>query len=1133
MSYRYTTSQRGLWIALLGLILTMIPAVGGATPKLPLEREGYFQIKNHYITKDIYDNRVSIPDYLREGKAVLVELCGIWSVNGQEIHKQGMLKNLYATYGPNGAKELEVVWVNTDSTTVDNIEGKSLYGTGFDWTDGGTITYSILNTGRFSPTYGFLWTFLPKFYLIEPSGWCVDVTRVLLSEEVRPVEGYIDVMRGLLDGQVGLKSAPIVESIAGIKTLFVGERGYFEQRTRYCGELSSFSWTAEGASETSTAKSFSPIWTEPGSYKVQLTVSNQYGTATKEVTVTVLADRERTFTFPAKFGFDDSKVPTVWRTYDQDEDRYGWLPLAKDQKDRISADRMAALGGLGGTADALVSYSYYMTYFDFDYSESFGFYLKPENWLISPTIVIPEDATQATLSYLDGYFYKIDREGRADGYKVMLSESGVAPEDFKVTLLNKPNIEFSADKTPTFERTIDLTPYAGKSIRIAFVHPARYSYDVGSGVIIDEVTITSDGSNPNPQYTTDQPYIEVTTSRTSGAWGFNIDVDEVAQASCWADLNGNGRYDAGEEEGFDFRFKNYRKAIESQTLRIYGDLSRFECSFQQITAVDLSQAPGLSIFVSNYNKGLSSLDLSHNEQLTKIEAYGNGLTTLTLGKKPVLKTLDINENALTQVALHEAPQLERVDCFCNLIEARQAHDLVVSLPTRTVDKPGKLYFVNTTNQGKEKNQILVSDVLIAHSKHWEVVDFNASKPYKGVDNTCYTTTQPSITLKAQEPNGYWTLKVGVPKGDTRDSVWLDINGNKLFDFGEELTEEILERGWDAPRETQEVTLYGAVTKIVCDENKLTEIDCSANDRLKSIHCNKNQLSKLILGQQPLLIDLQCYQNKLREIDITKAPNLIGLSLNENQFTTLDLSNNPKLEFLLLSDNEVATLDLSKQTSLSFLACENNQFTTLYLSKQNKLETLYCKGNKLTTLDLSKLSALRTLSCEGNALTALDCATNKVIEAIYCYENAISPSLMKSLFTSLPQRGQDEAPGKLYIVNSASTAERNGYNEEDLAIAKDKNWLVNDYKGGENSGNNPLSLEGITASRSIVPIISDGRLTLSDVAPLSIVRLYTLDGTIAQEGRADAEGMLMLDISNLPTASYLLSVGAVTLKVLIP
>lgn len=842
--------SRSIFFSLL-LLLTCISR-GAAEPKLPLERTGYFYLNNHYITRDIHDKKVSIPDYLSEGKAVLVELCGIWSVNGQEIHKQGMLKNLYATYGPEGTKELEVIWVNTDSTTLEEIQGFSYWGDGFDWTDGGTIPYPILNTSKFSPTYGFLWTYLPKFYLIEPSGWCLDVTKMLLSEDMKLVENYSAIIRELLDKQVGTKSAPIVESIGGVETLFVGETGYFESRTRYWGNLTAIQWSAEGTTETSDANTFRPVWSQPGTYKVRVKVSNEYGDATKEISVTVLGDEEKVSTFPTKFGFDDSKVPTTWRVYDQDEDGYCWLPLAKDQKDRISAEMLATLGGLGGTADALVSYSYYMTHFDFKYEEGFGFYLKPEDWLITPTIVIPKDATKATLKYLDGYFYSVEKKERVDGYKVLLSESGIAPEDFKVTLFNKPAIESSEDETPAFERTIDLTPYAGKSIRIAFVHPARYSYEVGTGVIIDEVTVTSDGHNPSPHYTTDQPYIELSTSRKSGSWSFNIDAPEEAQQNCWADLNGNGMYDLGEEEGFDFRFTNYRKEVGSQTLRIYGDLTRFECSLQEITEIDLSHAPHLTTFVSNYNKGLTQLDLSHNEELIKLEAYGNGLTNLTLGRKPQLKTLDLNSNALTSLDLHEAPLLERVDCF---------------------------------------------------------------------------------------------------------------------------------------------------------------------------------------------------------------------------------------------------------------------------------------GNKLTALDLSALQELLTLSCESNELTALDLSANKKLEALYCYENAISASSMKKLFTTLSDRS-GKTQGKLYAINSAKTSERNGYNLEDIAIATAKNWQVNDYKNGANGGTNPLALEIVTTPEQIIPQISQGWLTLSNVEPQTLGKLYTADGLLIREGKTGYDGVLRLDVSALDAGNYILAIGQVTLKVVL-
>lgn len=654
----------------------------------------------------------------------------------------------------------------------------------------------------------------------------------------------------------------------------------------------------------------------------------------------------------------------------------------------------------------------------------------------------------------------------------------------------------------------------------------------GKAVLVELCGIWSVNGQDNPslRYTTDQSYIELSTSRKSGLWSFNIDAPEEAQQSCWADLNGNGKYDPGEEEGFDFRFSNYRKEIGRQTLRIYGNLTRFECSFQEITEIDLSHAPNLTTFVSNYNKGLTQLDLSHNEELIKLEAYGNGLTSLTLGRKPQLKTLDLNSNALTSLDLHEAPLLERVDCFGNHIEAKEAHLLVTSLVDKTTEHPGKLYFVNSTF-GKEDNQIFVSDVLLAQSKNWSVLDFNASKPYKGIDNACYTTELPAITLKSQESIGEWQLQIKVAEGEARDSVWLDLNDNKLFDFGEELTEDILQNGWTSPRGTSSVTLYGAVTQIKCQENKLTEIDCSANDRLELLDCSKNLLSKVTLGAQPALKELYCYQNQLQEIDLSQSPNITSLSLNNNKFTTLDLSNNTKLKVLMLSDNEVSELDLSKLTELIFFACNDNKFTSLDLSKQTKLETLYCVGNKLTALDLSALRELLTLSCESNELTALDFSANKKLEALYCYENAIPASSMKQLFTTLPDRN-GTIQGKLYAINSAKATERNDYNLADIVIATAKHWQVNDYKGGDNGGVNPLAIEPTITPRQITPQVSQGWLSLSSVEPRTLVKLYTADGLLVLEEQTGDDGGLRLDVSALDDKNYILVVGTVVIKVVL-
>ena len=77
--------------------------------------------------------------------------------------------------------------------------------------------------------------------------------------------------------------------------------------------------------------------------------------------------------------------------------------------------------------------------------------------------------------------------------------------------------------------------------------------------------------------------------------------------------------------------------------------------------------------------------------------------------------------------------------------------------------------------------LLYTSVLLAQSKNWSVIDFNASKPYKGIDNTCYTTELPAITLKAQEATGAVSYTHLVEVSSLRVVKAVSVEGQILLD----------------------------------------------------------------------------------------------------------------------------------------------------------------------------------------------------------------------------------------------------------------------------------------------------------------------------------------------------------------
>ncbi len=103
--------------------------------------------------------------------------------------------------------------------------------------------------------------------------------------------------------------------------------------------------------------------------------------------------------------------------------------------------------------------------------------VPPDEWLITTEITVPENANG-----LDFIWYALNRTYRSskEYYSVKVSTSGVAPSDFTDSLVG-----YSHEEEWT-RHSVSLTPYAGRTIHIAFHH---YASENAYGVYIDSVAI--------------------------------------------------------------------------------------------------------------------------------------------------------------------------------------------------------------------------------------------------------------------------------------------------------------------------------------------------------------------------------------------------------------------------------------------------------------------------------------------------------------------------------------------------------------------------------------------------------------------------------------------------------------------
>ncbi len=288
-------------------------------------------------------------------------------------------------------------------------------------------------------------------------------------------------------------------------------------------------------------------------------------------------------------------------------------------------------------------------------------------------------------------------------------------------------------------------------------------------------------------------------------------------------------------------------------------------------------------------------------------------------------------------------------------------------------------------------------------------------------------SNPRITLTTAKNVGEKiTLRINAADADQND-VWIDLNNNNKKDHGEVVTSFGSQEEYTL--RAKSVTIYGKVTELYCNNNRLTALNVSKNTLLKSLYCSDNQLKAFDVSKNTALEEMEC---------------------NGNQITGLNVSKNTALWLLGCGGNPIKTLDVSKNTVLRVLACSDNLLNKLNVSKNTALEYLYCFNNQLKTLDVSKNTALGELECNGNQLTALNVSKNIKLKHLRCYNNKIFGSKMNVLVKSLPKR-MVSSKGNFYVIDLTIT-DGNKCTQAQVNIAKNKNWNVMNSNGSSYTGN---------------------------------------------------------------------------------
>lgn len=336
--------------------------------------------------------------------------------------------------------------------------------------------------------------------------------------------------------------------------------------------------------------------------------------------------------------------------------------------------------------------------------------------------------------------------------------------------------------------------------------------------------------------------------------------------------------------------------------------------------------------------------------------------------------------------------------------------------------------------------------------------------------------------------------------------------------------------------TIDVSHNAKLKTLHCEDNLLTSIDVSQNPVLSWLKLNNNSIKEIDVTTCPELTELDCINTGVKQLDLTQNPILSALYADNNELTEINISQNPELNILSVSNNLITKLDLSNLPMLQVLYCDNNKLEELHLEDASYLMWLYSNNNQLSDIDLSKNTDLKILSiannqlesidlnyntkleelyCYGNQLKTIDCSKQSALTKLYCYDNAITGSLMTDMIQSLPTCTETTGHLGIQLVTDPMT-DQNVATVDDVALAKEKNWLVKYYDGSE-----WFDYTGVTSindpdTHDVPLIYYDQQIRITRL-PVGTYRIYSVTGALIETGNCTSEKYEVC----LPTGFYIL------------
>ena len=329
----------------------------------------------------------------------------------------------------------------------------------------------------------------------------------------------------------------------------------------------------------------------------------------------------------------------------------------------------------------------------------------------------------------------------------------------------------------------------------------------------------------------------------------------------------------------------YTVTAGASTMTVYGDIIGFDCSSNgaNLTSLDPSHNTQLTELWCGSNQ-LTTLDVSKNTQLTKLICSNNRLTSLDVSHNTQLTYLDCSSNLLSSLDVSQNTQLTDLYCYDNNFTTAALDNIYCTLPNRTGKEYGGIYPVYNSSSSNHAT-VLATNKANATAKNWKVQYSDG--------NVNITTTGSYVCGSSSQPNmdSYITLTVAKDSAIKLDFKAAAANTPVRIVSGSNTQDIRVGTNWKGfakyTADGTTMTVYGDIISFDCARNgaNLTAIDPSHNTQLTYLDYSSNPLSSLDVSNNTQLTELYCFSNNLSSLDVSNNTQLQKLICWGNNFST--------------------------------------------------------------------------------------------------------------------------------------------------------------------------------------------------------------------------------------------------------